>query len=197
MRTTQLLTIDGDLARRYWNLYDEAFAPMRTLSPCRQALTEEEFLAELKDERVIKFVLWDGDEAVGMMLVARDLEVVPWISPEYFAARYPEHYARGEIYYVGALLTVAHEQRLGNGNRLLFDVASWVADRRAVIAFDCGGVNDEFLPATIQQVAEEVGESRQDKLDTQHYYAVEAFSLHPHNRRRFVREANAAVPAGA
>jgi hypothetical protein len=193
--TTQLLTIDGEVAERYWKAYDDAFECLRAVSPCRQYLAEAEFHDEMKDERIIKFVLWDGDDPVAMMLVASDLRAIPWISPEYFAERYPEHYAEGRIYYAGALLTVPHERRMGNANRLLVEVASFIAERQAVMAFDCAGVNDEFLPALIRRVADEVGEYREDKLDAQHYYAIEAFSLHRRGRR-FVRGASPAVATG-
>jgi hypothetical protein len=191
-----LLTVDGDVTSRYWKLYDEAFACMRAVAPCRQYLTEDEFREEMEDERIIKFVLWEGDDPVAMMLVARDLRAIPWISPDYFAARYPEHYADGRIYYAGALLTAPHERRLGNANRLLVEVATFIAERRAVMAYDCAGVNDEFLPALIRQVADQVGEYREDKLDMQHYYAIEAFSLHRRGRR-FVRGASPSVAAEA
>jgi hypothetical protein len=193
--TTQLLTIDRDVAQRYWKAYDEAFECLRAMSPCRQYLTEDEFHDEMRDERIIKFVLWDGDDPVAMMLVASDLRAIPWVSPEYFAERYPQHYAEGRLYYAGALLTVPHERRLGNASRILLEVSNFLAERRGVMAFDCAGVNNEFLPALIRQVADQVGEYREDKLDAQHYYAIEAFSFHRRGRR-FVRGATPAVAAG-
>jgi hypothetical protein len=196
LRTTQLLTVNGHVARRYWELYEEAFSGLRTMSPCRQFLTEAEFHEEMADERIIKFVLWDGEDPVALMLVARDLAAVPWISPDYFATRYPEHYASGRIYYVGALLTAPHERRAGNANRLMLELARFIGERKAIMAYDCGGLNAEFLPAIIRQVAGETGEYREDKLDAQHYYAVEGLRLHS-RRRRFVRGATPAVPAEA
>ena len=36
--------------------------------------------------------------------MTRSLETVPWISPEYFRARFPEHAARDAIYYLGFTL---------------------------------------------------------------------------------------------
>ena len=196
MRITQLRTVGSDMARRYWALYDEAFAGMRTASPCRQYLTEEEFHAEMTDERIIKFVLWDEDDPVGMLLVASDLRALPWISPEYFAERYPDHYASGRIYYAGALLTAPHERRLGNANELMLEFARFIGERRAVMAFDCASINAEFLPAAICQASDQVGTYRMGELDTQHYFAFEALSVHRPGRR-FVRDGSAAVAAGA
>ena len=39
-----------------------------------------------------------------MITLTRHLESVPWISPDYFAARYPEQWARNAIYYMGFVL---------------------------------------------------------------------------------------------
>jgi hypothetical protein len=194
LRTTQLLTVNGDVARRYWALYEEAFAGLRTMSPCRQYLTEAEFLEEMGDERIIKFVLWDADDPVAILLVARDLSAVPWISPDYFAARYPEHYASGRIYYVGALVTAPHERRAGNASELMLEFGRFIGERKAVLAYDCGGVNAEFLPAVIRQLGDTLGVYREDKLDAQHYYAIEGIAFHS-RRGRFAREAGAGAVA--
>ena len=46
-----------------------------------------------------------------MTTLTSDLATVPWISPAYFAHHYPEHHARGAIYYLG--FTLVHPDHQG------------------------------------------------------------------------------------
>ena len=65
-------------------------------------LTRAEFFAQMGDERIDKYVAWEADgEPIGMITLTRHLESVPWVSPEYFAARFPEQWARNAVYYLG------------------------------------------------------------------------------------------------
>lgn len=188
-RITELLTVEDDLARRFWGLYDVAFGPLRTGSPCRQALTEEEFHEEMQDERIVKLTLWDweGDEAVAMALLATDLAAVPWISPEYFEARFPEEYARGAIYYLGAIVTAPHWRRAGNAQILGDEMVRYVAERDGVFAFDCASLNHPHMYRFGQHSCEGVIEYRPEELDTQHYYSITALSRPRTRTRRFSR----------
>jgi hypothetical protein len=95
VRVTQEVAIQPDVVERYWRLYEDAFAPLARVAAQRQTLFKEEFYEAMTDERIIKFVLWDDDEPVGMALVATDLAAVPWVSSDYFAHRFPEHFAEG------------------------------------------------------------------------------------------------------
>ena len=61
----------------------------------------------MEDQRIDKYVAWEGDgEPIGIITVTRHLDAVPWISPEYYADRYPEQWARNAVYYLG--FTLAH-----------------------------------------------------------------------------------------
>lgn len=181
-RTTGLLTVEEGIARRFWSLYDVAFGPLRTASPCRQALTEQEFHEEMQDERIVKLVVWDGDEAVAMALLATDLAAIPWISPDYFAARFPDQYARGAIYYLGAILTAPHRREAGNAQILGNEMVRYVAERDGVFAFDCASLNHPYMYQFGQHSCEGVIEYKPEELDTQHYYSITALSR-PSTRR--------------
>ena len=96
-------------------LYRPAFEPLKVRSAARQVLTRGEFLEQMRDERVDKYVAWEnGSEPIGMITLTRHLESVPWISPDYFAARYPEHWARNAIYYIGFILAHPRNRRPGS-----------------------------------------------------------------------------------
>jgi hypothetical protein len=199
IRTTELLTVDEDLARRFWSLYDVAFGPLRTASPCRQALTEEEFHEEMQDERIVKLTVWDDDEAVAMALLATDLAAIPWISPDFFETRFPEQYARGAIYYLGAILTAPHRREAGNAQILGDAMVRFVAEREGVFAFDCASFNHPHMYEFAQHSSDGVAGYKAEELDTQHYYSLTALSR-PYGRTgRFSRNGHVnrkSEPAG-
>jgi GNAT superfamily N-acetyltransferase len=195
MHVTLLRNVDDALARRYWPLYDEAFAALRTASPCRQFLTEDEFMEEMGDPRILKFVLWDEDEAVGMALVAEELSAVPWVSPDYFAVRFPLEYAEGRLFYFGALLTAPHARRAGNAKRLLAALSEHVASVDGIAAFDCAAVNVPYVPDLVAAIADEVTDLTPQQIDSQHYYAYKTSGLKA--GRRFARPIQEPEPAPA
>ncbi|MDQ6697732.1 MAG: hypothetical protein M3Z46_09795 [Actinomycetota bacterium] len=180
MRITIEHSIDVVTQEAFLAIYREAFAPLEPLAVARQALTDEEFRTEMTDPDVFKFLAWDDDEqACAMAIMAADLTKVPWISPQYFAAQFPEHYARRAIYYYQAVLVRPKHQKSGAAGRLLEAVMSKCAGDDAVAAFDCCRYNLEEiqLPVMISALASRVYEFEERELDTQHYYAYRATRL--------------------
>src|SRR5687768_15397702 len=101
-RTTRMAP---ELVEDFLAVYRAAFAPLEKLAPARQAYDDDEFRHEMADEHVMKLIAWDNSGvACGMAFIATDLSVVPWISVPYYAHRFPEHYARGAVFYIGAML---------------------------------------------------------------------------------------------
>lgn len=160
--------------------YRAAFQPLEILAPARQALTDDEFRAEMTDERVVKFVGRDeSGEAIALAFMATDLSVMPWVSVPYFAHRFPEQHSRDAICYVGALLVRPDRQGGPWVKFVVEDVLRCVAERRGVVAFDCCGFNAEVvkLPDTIARAAHRVAFAETVELDAQHYYAYEMAGL--------------------
>ncbi len=80
-----LALVPDEMARRFLAIYRAAFAPLEKLAPARQSLTDEEFLEEMADDSVVKFVASDRhQEPCALAFMATDLSVVPWISVPYF-----------------------------------------------------------------------------------------------------------------
>jgi hypothetical protein len=73
--------VDPETALVYWELYRDTFGELETKAVARQLLHKHEFLEEMHDPRVHKYVAWDecGD-VVGLSTLTSDLETVPWIS---------------------------------------------------------------------------------------------------------------------
>lgn len=93
--------VDDPVAHRLWRLYSDCFAGMRTLAASRHLLQRGEFDDHLGDPRVDKLVAWVDEQPVGLVTLTTDLDAVPWISPEFYANRYPAHAQRQSIFYCG------------------------------------------------------------------------------------------------
>jgi hypothetical protein len=170
-------TVDEATATRFWRLYVETFGELATKAVARQLLHEHEFMEEMYDERVDKYLAHDDTgKAVAMCTLTKHLETVPWISPDYFAHHYPEHTARGAVYYLGFIL-VAHEHRR---SRIFLDmvrrVTETIVDDRGMCAYDiCAHNVDELgLADAIASLLQSVADIDVNTVDTQRYYTAVA-----------------------
>lgn len=166
--------IDYATAKRFYKLYAATFGILDTEAAGRQLLSEQEFLEEMLDPRVLKYVSWDHDDlAVAMTTVATDPDTLPWVSPTYFAQHYPEAYARGHVYYIG--FTLVRPQHRGNGlfQMMLREALTRAMETGGVGAWDTCQANEERgMNATAMKVIEEVTGSSAVPIDRQTYYAV-------------------------
>ena len=136
-QVTVLSELDDTTARTFWELYVTAFGPLRTRAAARQVLHEDEFFAEMVDPRVWKYVVYDvSGAAVGLTTLTKHLETVPWISPEYYQAHFPQHFARQAVYYLGFTLVAKGARHLSSFATMLEAVADRVAADRAVCGYD-------------------------------------------------------------
>lgn len=168
-------TIHPDHHEHFYALYLDAFAPLRTRAPARQVLHRDEFLAELDDPRILKYVAWsDTGEPVALSTLTADLSTVPWISADYFAARYPEHTARGAVYYWGFALAQPSRRSSFAFRQILVAIVAKMAEERAVCAYDICGFNNAQLrfASHIESVAARFADVTVEPLDTQTYYGA-------------------------
>lgn len=165
--------VDGKLARRFLVLYRSAFAPLERLAPARQGLTDDEFLDQMAAGAVVKFIAWDQDgEPMAMAFMATDLTIVPWISPAYFEARFPDHFARGAVYYFGALLVSPAHQGGPWASMVLDAAVRRVKSASAVAVFDCCQHNaTRRLPELIARRARCHADLGTEELPPQRYFA--------------------------
>ena len=139
----------------------------------RQILHEAEFLEEMVDPRVNKYVAWDEHgEVIGMSTLTSDLSTVPWISPGFFEHRYPEHFARGAVYYMGFTLVSAERQGGRVFATMLQRMADQIGDDRAVVAWDMCMLNEEAgLAEAGNAMLESMAEVSIETIDRQTYWA--------------------------
>ncbi len=175
IRITIETTIDSDHLEEFFDLYLAAFGPLRTRAVARQVLHRYEFDQQMNDPRIWKYVAWDDeDRPMGISTLTRDLSTVPWISPEYFAARYPEHTARNAVYYWG--FTLARPHRRGNRvfKHMLTAVVEHLAINRAVCSYDICAFNNATMQFgdQIETLSQRLTEVSFEIIDTQTYYAA-------------------------
>lgn len=138
--------LSADRAAALYPGYLAAFAHLRTEAAARHVLEEGEFTADMADPRIVKYTAWHSPtEPVAMATLTNELDAVPWISPDFFAARWPEHAARSAIYYLGFALAVPGRGQFKLLYRLLEEIARPIAAERGVLAYDVCTVNERAL----------------------------------------------------
>jgi hypothetical protein len=167
--------IDPTTTAAFHDLYLAAFGPLRTRAVARQVLHRNEFFAEMSDPRVEKWVAWDDSGTpVGMTTLTRHLETVPWISPDYFAARFPDYAAREAVYYLGFTLVHPAARRDRVFAAMLDAIIARLTRQDAVLAYDVCAYNDDVLRMgrRMELILRRAADLVVGPLDTQTYYYV-------------------------
>ncbi|WP_433711194.1 hypothetical protein ACQP2U_33780 [Nocardia sp. CA-084685] len=176
LKVTIESTIPDDRIDMFHLLYEEAFGPLRTKAIARQVLHRSEFREEMIDPRVVKHVARTATgEPIGVTTLTKHLETVPWISPEYFAARYPEHAARDAIYYAGFTLVAPSARQGAAFHAMIKSVVQVLVAERAAVGWDiCSYNNTRFSFAdSIRAVLDEQAANVEVAVeDSQTYYAA-------------------------
>ncbi|MCW2622738.1 MAG: uncharacterized protein JWL64_2340 [Frankiales bacterium] len=171
-----LTVLDEDTARPFWDLYLQSFGPLRTRAAARQVLHEAEFFAEMTDHRVWKYVARDEQgRAIGLTTLTRDLETVPWISPEYYQGRYPSHFARQAVYYLGFTLVKRGSRNVLSFAAMIEAVVERLRADRAVCGYDICAFNNEAMrfAENIEAMLNRDGLVPVERLDSQTYYVAD------------------------
>ena len=175
LRIEVVTDVDEVTAARYLELYRDTFGELETRAAARQVLHEEEFLEEMHDPRVMKYLAIDADdEVIGMTTLTRELSAVPWISPAYFAHHYPEQTARNAVYYLGFTLVRAARRQQHVFASMIAAATQLVVSEKAVCAWDMCHYNDEVLGlgAGISQMLASHTELDVHPIDRQTYFAA-------------------------
>jgi pyruvoyl-dependent arginine decarboxylase len=174
IRVTMEKEVDYVTAKRYFQLYRDTFGELETSAVARQLLHESEFLEEMLDPRVEKWVAWDDEgQAIGMTTLTKDLSTVPWIEPNYFAHNYPEHHARDAIFYLGFTLVHPAHRGIHVFHAMIEPMTRRVAAENAVCAWDMCLANDERgLGGSAGRLIRSLANATIESIDQQTYYAA-------------------------
>lgn len=158
-----------------FSIYEAAFGPLRVLAAARHVLSYAEFVEEVTSPLVSKIVARNRSGGVeGLMTATNHLETVPWISPDYYRHRYPDHAARSAIYYLGLALVRPSSQKSRVFHKMMQRTADRLVREHAILAFDICRFNDagDGLADTVARQLESMAAISFDTIDVQSYYAV-------------------------
>jgi hypothetical protein len=194
MRITIENALDSADIDRFYDLYTAAFLPIKTLAAARHTLTVEEFAAEMTDERIAKYVARsDVGQAVGLTTLTTDLTAVLWIEPSYYAARHPDHAARGAIFYLGYILV----DPKGAAHRVFKVMADAVCLRvakdRGVLCFDMCAHNADAAVGRFAAGMEKNYGAIVEVVDTQSYVTAD-FTASPIPTQRQIATVDTSRP---
>jgi hypothetical protein len=173
-RVTVETEVDYVTARTYYGLYREAFGELEVAAAARQVMHESEFLAEMLDPHVQKYVAWDEEgRAIAMTTLTTDLETVPWISPAYFEHRYPDLYARKAIYYFGFALVHPDHQGAQMLHTMIGAMSADVIANLGMVCWDMCMFNEQRKwNGDSMNLLEQLADVTIETIDRQTYYAV-------------------------
>lgn len=174
VRITIETDVDAATAEHYYELYRETFGELETLAVARQLLHREEFLEEMHDPRVHKYVAWDGaGRPIGLSTLTNDLETVPWISPAYFRHHYPEQTARKAVYYIGFVLVEREHRKSHVFQEMIHAMGEVLVAADAVVGWDICAHNDDSFSfgEHAARVLGRAGDVTVSSIDRQTYYA--------------------------
>lgn len=179
MQLTTTDLVEGRELDALRTLYDRAFDDLRSRAAQRHALTHAEFDEVMGDKRVTKHVVADLDRAgrpCGLSTLTNDLSAVPLISPEFYAARWPQTYARQQIWYVGFLAIDPDYHGTGVLGHLINSITTRLPSEGSVVAVDICQFNDDQmrLPEVFARLAGTfTTQPTLRRLDAQTYWAYE------------------------
>ncbi|GAA1865910.1 hypothetical protein [Asanoa iriomotensis] len=168
--------IAGTRREEAWHLYASAFDELRHVAVQRHVLYRTEFDDIMSDDRVEKYVAIAPDGALaGLSTLTNDLSAMPLISPDYFAHRWPDHYAARRIWYLGFLAIAATHRHSGAFEALIERMWRVVRANAGVAALDlCARNESGGLDAAItRRLTALTPDVLPTRLDTQAFWSWE------------------------
>jgi ribosomal protein S18 acetylase RimI-like enzyme len=171
--------IDGDLVDPLYELYERAFDPLRWAAAAPHTMSREHFAQLLADKRVVKHVVFDtqrDNRPCGIATLTNDLSSYEYVSPEYFAHRWPEEFAQGRVWYVAFLAVDPDYQGTGTVAHLVGSICQVVSETGGVVGLDVCGYNEQAirLPAALLRLGRTFSPGvTHQRVDTQSYWAYE------------------------
>jgi hypothetical protein len=175
LRLVVLPVVTGELRERAWEAYSDAFDELRAAAIQRHMMTRSEFDDVMADDRVQVYLAEQADGAiVGIATLANDLAAMPLVSPDFFQARWPEHYAAGRCWYVGFVGVRPSAHGAGAFQLIVGTAATTLAQTGGVLVLDVPKRNIEsfHVPHAVKRIADTlVSGVTCEMVDAQTYWA--------------------------
>jgi hypothetical protein len=167
--------VEGELRERAWDAYLAALEELRSAAIPRHVMSRAEVDEVMADERVTVYLAQrPGGVIAAIATLANDLAAMPLVSPEFFAARWPEHYAAGRCWYIGLVGVRPSEQGGGAFQLIVGTVAATLGPRGGVLVLDVPQRNMEgfHVPRAVKRIADAVvADVSFEMVDAQGYWA--------------------------
>lgn len=183
--------VEGALREAAWDAYVAAFDELRVIAIQQHLHTREEFDQIMGDRAVTKYLGRHLDSAGDLVDVdgtrlrrvcaigtfTNDLRSIPLVSPDFFAARWPEYYRTGRCFYIGFI--GVHPEYHGTGMfvDIVTGMSQVVIHQRGVAVLDvCAHNNAVYrMPQTVLRIGRSIDPTVVgEPVDTQTYWALEA-----------------------
>ncbi len=175
-------TVDASTAELLWDLYCLSFGSLGEHAAARQLLSRPDFDLEVLDRRVTKYLArTEQGQIVGLCTLSNDLTTVPWISPCFYQAHYPRHFARHAVFYCGLAMVVPEARATSAFLQMVSAFARDIAAADGILAADMCRHNIDVVEVakTVTSVLRRVwGSVSLVELDVQTYLAWEPQHAH-------------------
>jgi hypothetical protein len=166
---------DADARLRLWAIYRSAFERLNARTPIHHGgFSVAQFEAVMQDPDFTKYLVYVGEELVGVTLLTAELEKIPWLNAAYFEHRYPNRYRAGRIYFLPAVVIDPQHQDLRRIGAKLLQEAVATLGEDAVLAVDYSETLRQSLPAFVGRgLGRKFKEEVLDRLVYQIFYYSE------------------------
>lgn len=171
------LAVDADTAEALWDMYYESFCSLQRRAAGRQLVSRRDFDLEVLDHRVTKYIARTPEGTiVGLSTLSNDLTTVPWISPEFYADRYPVHFAQRTVFYCGIAMVHPDARSTRAFAQMVSAFGQDIAAANGILAADMCRFNIdgmELARMVTLMMKRAWGSANRVELDTQVYMAWE------------------------
>lgn len=173
-----LPTLEGELLELAWDAYRDAFEELRSAAIQRHVMTRAEFDEVMSDDRVDVYLVRRADGAIAAVAtLTNELTAMPLVSPDFFAARWPDHFDAGRCWYIGFVGVRPSEQGSGAFHLIVSTVAGRFGEGGGVLVLDVPQRNMEgfHVPRAVKRIADDViSDLAYEMVDAQGYWAYTA-----------------------
>lgn len=161
---------DNSEQEKMWEIYDTSFIELNKNAPCKQSFDKVHFMNLMDKVDVLKYVIFtkDNHALIGLGMITNNFENTPWISEEYFKAKFKNCFEKKLIYYFMGIAIAKDWQHKGYATLLVKEITDGLPEG-AIVGFDNSKNTNYFIP----HFADNNGKKKKRIfLDSQNYYIV-------------------------
>lgn len=163
-----LIVSDAPSQNVLWVIYSESFKKVNECSPCKQSFDKVEFMDVLTNDTVIKYVLYDEKEIIGIGLITNKFKNLPWISSDYFHKNYPSEFENNQVYYFMGIAIKKGSRGIGNAKSLINYIIHDFKGK--ILGFDHSVVVNPLIPKFTLLIRNK--KTSKKKIESQNYYCL-------------------------